>query len=198
MTVETRVSAPAVRGPDEPTPHVDSRLFWSWVWQSVYPALGWILIGAGAIVILLAWWGVSRNAIVAKQLPYLASGGIGGLALVALGGRYMVIRDLRHDSGRLDRLEQMVRELHDVLLLRAERSGVSTAHGAADIDSTTSPEKATAKVFALPRGGRYHRADCRVLANKTGVTPATAELRKRRGLEPCPLCEPDVGGKGRR
>jgi hypothetical protein len=189
MTVDTRVQTTRVREVSEPAPHFDSRMFWAWVWESIYPVLGWILIGAGTIVIALAWWGVSRNAIVAKQLPYLASGGIGGLALITLGGRVMMIRDLRRDSGRLDRLEHMVLELHDVLLERADAAGFTAAHGESAAGGRTT--EATS-VFALPRGNRYHRASCRVLANKSDVIAVTPAVRKKRNLVPCPLCEPDA------
>ena len=50
------------------------------------PWLGWFLIGVGALLMLLGWFGVSREALPAKQIPYLVSGGIGGMFLGILGG----------------------------------------------------------------------------------------------------------------
>ena len=56
----------------------------------------------------------------AKQIPYLVSGGIGGMFLAVLGAYFLGTQELRKDSGRLDRLEQMVEELHQALLRRPD------------------------------------------------------------------------------
>src|SRR3954469_17884247 len=101
----------------------DAALFWRWVWDSLRPVLGYVLMGFGLLALFLGWYGVSGESVVAKQLPYLASGGLLGLALVVLGGRFMTMQDLRRDSGRLDRLETMVNELHAALLSRPDAPG---------------------------------------------------------------------------
>ena len=49
-------------------------------------AVGWACVAAGAVLIVLAYLGASRQSIVAKQIPYLVSGGLGGLAFVSVGG----------------------------------------------------------------------------------------------------------------
>ena len=108
-----------VVGTEEP----DASVFWRWVWDSVRPVLGYVLVAIGLIALLIGWYGVSGESIVAKQLPYIASGGLLGVALVALGGRFMLIQDLRRDSNRLDRLETMVNELHAALLARPDAPG---------------------------------------------------------------------------
>lgn len=43
------------------------------------------LVAAGAITVLIGWFGVSGSSDVWEQIPYLVSGGIGGAVLVALG-----------------------------------------------------------------------------------------------------------------
>jgi hypothetical protein len=176
---------------------LDARDFWAWVWESLYPAFGWILIAVGAIIVGLGWWGVSRTAIVAQQLPYLASGGVGGIALIVLGSRFLVIRDLRRDSGRLDRLERMVADLHHVLLIRTD----DVAAGARYDATTTGPippvglaagslDGAADGYVIAAHGTRYHRPDCRVVAGKANLEHAGASDLRERGLQPCPLCEP--------
>ena len=42
----------------------------------------WVVIGAGAIALLLGWWGVSGAGFPAQQIPYVISGGMVGLFLI--------------------------------------------------------------------------------------------------------------------
>ena len=84
----------------------DPRELWEWVGAAVRPWLGWILIAAGALLMLLGYLGVSREAQPGKQIPYLVSGGIGGMFLAVLGAYFLGTQQLRRDSGRLDRLER--------------------------------------------------------------------------------------------
>ena len=63
----------------------DPALFWRWVGRATRPVWGWSLVGLGFIFVLVGYLGISREALVAKQLPYLISGGIGGIALVGFG-----------------------------------------------------------------------------------------------------------------
>src|SRR5205085_10080958 len=94
----------------------DPQEVWRWISTAVRPYLGWILLGIGAILLLVGYLGVSREALPGKQIPYLVSGGIGGMFLAVLGAYFLGTQELRRDSGRLDRLEQMVAELHQALL----------------------------------------------------------------------------------
>src|SRR5437868_516003 len=94
----------------------DPALFWRWVGKATRPVIGWVLLGVGALIILIGWIGVSGTPVVAKQIPYVVSGGIGGVLLAILGAYFLGTEELRKDSGRLDRLERMVDELHEVLL----------------------------------------------------------------------------------
>ncbi|GAC1516972.1 MAG: hypothetical protein NVS1B12_00320 [Acidimicrobiales bacterium] len=176
--------APGAAGGDVP----DTALFWRWVAAATRPVVGWVLVGAGALVILLGYLGVANEALVAKQLPYLISGGIGGVALVAIGTYFLGTEEIRRDSGRLDRLEQMVGELHAILLTNREREAVP-----GDTEPTTNGAAsghAAAGYKVLGGSDRYHRPGCAAVEGKAGVTDATAAVVRRRSLQPCPLCEP--------
>lgn len=176
--------APAATRLDEPSPGD----FWRWVWDSVRPVLGYVFVGLGLLALLIGWYGVSGSAIVAKQLPYVVSGGLLGVALVVLGARFLLLQDLHRDSGRLDRLETMVLELHAVLLSRPDAPAKPLLNG----HTPSQPAAELSSYVALPGGTTYHLPDCAMLAGKeraTAVKPATAA---RRGLSPCPLCEPAV------
>jgi hypothetical protein len=94
----------------------DPRLLWRWVGRAARPWVGWVLIGIGGLLVLGGYLGVSREAIVAKQIPYVVSGGIGGVVLCVLGAYFLATQELRKDSGRLDRLERMVEELRTALV----------------------------------------------------------------------------------
>ena len=117
----------------------------AWLAEGVRPYLGYVFIAGAATARSTGWWGVPGTALVAKQLPYIASAGLVGVALVAIGNRIFMTNDLRRDSGRLDRLEQMVAELHAVLLSRTD--AVAAAPSAAG--SGGKPFR------AVPRGTSY-------------------------------------------
>lgn len=182
---------------DEPVPtrpveeeEPDPRLLWKWVGSAVRPYIGWILIGLGAFLMLLGWFGVSREAIVEKQIPYLISGGLGGVFLAVLGAYFLGTQQLRSDSGRLDRAEQMIEELHLALLARPDAPPVpevAPLDGAAV--ATNGSRTAARRVVAVDGGELFHRPACAMATDKEGedLTPAAA---RKRGLRPCPVCEP--------
>lgn len=90
-------------------------------WRAV---LAWAAIAAGAAALTVGWFGVSAQTIAAKQLPYLISGGLGGLALVGAGVGLLVAEDLRAERVRTGRLEAELLEVRDLLrALVDERDG---------------------------------------------------------------------------
>lgn len=165
----------------------DSTALWRWLWASIRPYLGYVLIAIGAILLLAGYLGVSREVIVARQIPYLVSGGLVGLAAITLGGRLLLIEDLRRDSGRLDRLEKAVQELHRVLLYRPDAPSLGEA-------AATANGAAPTKLLVLPGGESFHRADCPVVGDKATGRTVTIETAQRKGLHACPLCQPVHAG----
>lgn len=211
------VTSPAVRGEaDQPRPVrdgtsrpalpedlIDPAQFWRWAARSLgktsRPVVGWVLTGAGLLAIFLGWFGLSGQALVAKQLPFLLSGGIGGIALVAIGAVILGTEDLRKDSGRLDRLEKQIAQLHAVLLARADAPDISLEeaehesarrpNGKHDRDRY-GPEDGDEDLVALPGGTTFHRLGCAMVAGKTEAEPITEEVARDEGLQPCRLCDP--------
>ncbi|HEX9545943.1 MAG TPA: hypothetical protein VF942_01330 [Acidimicrobiales bacterium] len=179
----------------------DPGLFWRWVGRAVRPYAGWILVGLGALAILIGYLGISRESLVAKQLPYLISGGIFGLALVALGTFYLATEELRHDSRRLDRLERMVTQLHAVLLThpdapKAEEIDqlVRAIEGNGPVGNGRALETSDdgGQLVALRGSRRFHRADCPMVSGKPGVGPVTAAVIREQRMQPCTMCEPAI------
>lgn len=69
---------------------------------------GWCAIAAGAVALLVGWIGASGTPYPAGQLPYLLSGGLGGIFLLGLGGTLLLSADLRDEWGKLHRIERMM------------------------------------------------------------------------------------------
>lgn len=66
---------------------------------------GWSTVLAGAIVLTAGWVGASGTPYPAAQLPYLLSGGLGGLFLLGVGGTLLLSADLRDEWHKLDAIE---------------------------------------------------------------------------------------------
>lgn len=64
---------------------------------------------AGVVVLVLGWLGVSGTAYPAEQLPYIISGGIGGLFLLGVSSMLWLSADLHDEWRKLDRIEQAIR-----------------------------------------------------------------------------------------
>jgi hypothetical protein len=77
--------------------------------------LGWGLVVLGAVFILLGWIGVSGTPDVARQLSYLASGGLGGLTAAIVGIGLLISEDLRSERSRLGRIEATLLDVNDRL-----------------------------------------------------------------------------------
>ena len=61
---------------------------------------------AGILALSIGWAGISDEVFAARQLPYLLSGGIGGLFLLGIGATLWLSADLRDDWHQLRRIEQ--------------------------------------------------------------------------------------------
>ena len=183
------MSDSAQQPPDDSNPEAGA--FWRWaVGGGARRYIGAVLILAGAICILLGYLGISRQTLVAKQLPYLISGGIFGLVLVGVGTFYLATDQLRRDSGRLDRLEEMVAQLHGVLLARGDAPTALAAPSTNGVEPSDAATDGAARVVALPEGRRYHRPDCAMVADKDAAGTVSERTIRQRQLLPCDLCEP--------
>jgi multisubunit Na+/H+ antiporter MnhG subunit len=85
--------------------------------------IGWALVALGALFILLGWIGVSGTPDVARQLSYLASGGLGGLVAAIVGVGLLISEDLRSERKRLGRIEATLLDVNDRLQTTASARG---------------------------------------------------------------------------
>lgn len=72
---------------------------------------GVALIIAGIVVAVVGYMGVSNETVVAFQLPYFASAGVGALMLLGAGSALLITAQLEKDTARLDDLEDATRAL---------------------------------------------------------------------------------------
>jgi hypothetical protein len=196
-TADPTVDTPAVQRAGARPELPDTALFWRWVARATRPVWGWTILGVGFVLVVVGYLGVSREAIVAKQLPYLISGGIGGIALVAIGAVILGTEDLRKDSGRLDRLEKQIAQLHAVLLARADAPDLSLSeresprhpNGKHERD-LYGPDGDPEELVALQGGTTFHKLGCAMVEGKTQAEPITEDVARAEGLKPCRLCDP--------
>jgi hypothetical protein len=57
----------------------------------------WALVLLGALFLLLGWLGVSDAILTTEQLPYIISGGLGGVCCIGLGAVLWLSADLRDE-----------------------------------------------------------------------------------------------------
>lgn len=65
----------------------------------------------GGIVMVVGWVGVSQSTEVIDQLPYLFSGGLGGLACILVGLALYNAYNHAQDQARFDELNEHLRAL---------------------------------------------------------------------------------------
>ncbi len=75
--------------------------------------LAWLLIGVGALALLIGWLGVSHTVYLVEQIPYVISAGLLGIFLLGLGATIWISADLRDEWRKLDRIDRAL-ERHAV------------------------------------------------------------------------------------
>ncbi len=110
----------------------------------------WACVLGGLVTLFVGWLGVSETAYTAKQLPYIAGCGLGGLALVGTGAMLWLSADLRDEWRKLDRIEQAIRESGTTALPSTQEAGagngtLQSAHGQMSHRSAARPSVAAGR-----------------------------------------------------
>jgi hypothetical protein len=177
----------------------DRREFWLWVWSAVRPVVGWVLAALGALALFLGWYGVSGESLTSKQLPYLVSGGLTGIALVIVASVFLATEDVRRQLSRVDDLHRKVDDLYALFVEDLSAPPAAASEGPRDGPrdrrrKTTGAATDPAEVVALPAGSSYHRPDCALVTGKPEAAVVNARAARARGLRPCRVCDPPVAG----
>jgi uncharacterized membrane protein len=159
-----------------------------------------VLLPLGLVVVFFGWYGAARTPYLFEQLPYLASGGLIGLGLIAIGGFVLfgswIARTAREQALRDQTLIAAVHELRDELTRlrlavpdpqpappaqrgRRKAPAVVQTHGGAG-DARA--------LVATARGSMLHRADCAIVTGRDDVHAVSDPDAE--GLRPCRLCDP--------
>lgn len=160
--------------------------FWAWAWSSVRPVVGWVLAALGALALFLGWYGVSGESLTAKQLPYLVSGGLTGIALVVVASAFLATEDVRRQLAQVDDLRRKVDDLYALFVEELAAPAPSS-----EVKQTVSP---VSGVVALPVGTSYHRTDCNLVTGKSDAAAVDAKAVRLRKLRPCRICNPPTPG----
>ncbi|HWW52257.1 MAG TPA: hypothetical protein VNY84_00700 [Acidimicrobiales bacterium] len=169
--------------------------------------VGSVLIPLGALFILLGWYGASHTPNLFEQVPYLISGGLLGVALVAAGGffyfGYWLTKQVYESRSQneqlvaaLNRIEgQLSQEGRGPAFADEVRNGTGSGQIGALANGRSRRRAAAGSaavsagptLLATATGTMLHRADCTVVANKEGLLTLPADAA---GYKPCRLCEP--------
>lgn len=88
-------------------------IMWQWIRAQWDRVLGGVLFVVGGLFVLLGWIGVAGEALTARQVPYVLSGGMGGIFLLGLGAVFWISADLRDEWRKLDAIEQRLSATQD-------------------------------------------------------------------------------------
>jgi hypothetical protein len=106
------------------------------------------VIGVGAVVLVAGWIGVSAQVYPAKQMPFMISGGIGGLFILGVGALFWLSSDLRDEWTKLDRIEEALVRLADTGLADRDVLAAAPAAAVASDPPATRPVKAVQRSLA--------------------------------------------------
>jgi hypothetical protein len=106
------------------------------------------LVVVGLIALIKGWIGVSGTGLAAEQLPYLISGGLGGIAMIAVGCTVWVSADLQDEWRRLDALEERLVELRKA---SAAAPAAATAVDATEVVERPAPARPRRRSAPKPK-----------------------------------------------
>ncbi|MFN2586525.1 MAG: hypothetical protein ABR613_00205 [Actinomycetota bacterium] len=137
--------------------------------------LGLLFVTAGFVVIGKAWDGAASINFTTGQFPYLLSGGFMGLGLVVTGCTLLFLSTVRAERQVLTEKLDEVTKLLGRNLTRMQLSANGTAAAGEQV---------------VAGENVYHRAECRILQGKSGLTTLTVDQAAAEGLRACRVCEP--------
>lgn len=144
-------------------------------WSKATTYIGVGAIGLGFLLIFLAWNGAAGIDYAQGQLPYLISGGVGGLALVFVGGMVLVLQNARRDRAAVTKHLEELNASFD----KVSRNLAFSADGKMSVNG-----------LVLAGATSFHNPDCRLVKGRSDAERLPREEAEERGLSPCRICKP--------
>lgn len=141
---------------------------------------GIFLVVIGWLVLYLGYNGAATNPQTPAQMPYLLSGGFGGLGLILLGA-VLILANVIISGQAAARAE--VREVADAIAELTESLSRLVLPGA-------SLGSSNGVVVAARGSSSYHKPDCRLVGDAARLQHLTPVDASRKGLAPCRVCKP--------
>lgn len=152
-------------------------------WAGMAGRMGMGFAVVGFLVILLAWNGAAGLDYAQGQLPYLISGGMGGLGLIVIGGSLIVAESNRRDRAVL---EVQLAEL----IAAVERMAASASLPAVSRTSSAAAAATAAADLVVAGRSSYHAPACHLVESRPDAAQMTGDQAKQAGLRPCRVCKP--------
>lgn len=93
----------------------------------------WGCVVVGAMALLIGWMGISDTPFAAEQIPFVISGGIGGVFFLGVGAMLWISADLHDEWRKLDEIEAVLRQhLEDGAVPPARTTAARTTEVGAD------------------------------------------------------------------
>lgn len=147
-------------------------------WAGMAGRMGMGFAVVGFLVILLAWNGAAGLDYAQGQLPYLISGGVGGLGLVVVGAALVVAESNRRDRAVL---EAQLAEL----IAAVERLSA----GAAATGAVAATVVAVGDAVVAGRSS-FHDPSCHLVESRPDAAQMSRQQAEQAGLKPCRVCRP--------
>lgn len=159
---------------------------WSMDVPRLLMLLGGVLLCLGLVVIGAGWYGAAHTPYLFEQVPYMISGGLLGIGLVAAGGflyfAYWMTRQVDETKRQSARTQEALEQVQKALT-EALAAGPPTGSGRA---ASGRSARSNGSFVATKGGSMFHRPDCPVVAGRTDLRKVGAEG----DLEPCRMCDP--------
>lgn len=121
-----------------------------WLKERWHRVLAVVAALVGIVLVVAGWVGVSDSSLTTEQIPYLASGAVGGLFALGVAATAWLSADLRDEFVKLDQIYQWLQgetnpaASEQSLTAPAEADTSQHGNGAAEIDVAFEPAYASA------------------------------------------------------
>jgi hypothetical protein len=141
------------------------------------------LVVGGFVTIVFAWNGAAELNHLAGQFPYLVSGGLIGVGMIAAGCALWLIQ-LSRQLGA-----ERTRRMHRLDAALASVAAAASAEAPAPTAARPTAADAERDLVVIGRSS-YHDPGCRLISKRDDLPTAPRGEATADGLSPCGVCKP--------